>query len=276
MPLWMKTDVLYFNHPKVIQLPPVAQLLYLRSVAYSKLHLTDGYLSLAAVRSISYDLAASVQSADPHATIEEWLVKMVSVGLFDRQEDGIAIHDFLEWNSSKQEVEFISDLRSKSGIKGGRHKSGKKQNESKTKAKEKQNESKTEPIVQSTEYRVHSTEEEKTKIVRLVQKPTRTAVPDEVWIAELKSNPIYTGIDIEMQFKKAQAWLQTNGKGRQMTRKFFGNWLVRCIGDKPIHVTVESCQARVEHGRTLRACGAPSVTPHGKAPRCHEHHKEIA
>lgn len=154
MPLWMRIDVHYFNHPKVIQLPPLAQLLYLRACAYSKLHLTDGSLSTPALRSIAYDLAESTKASDLPVTIDNWVSEMVRVGLFERTDSGITIHDFLEWNQSKQDVEFIKQLRSDAGRKGGRPKANEKQNESKTKANEKQK------LTHSTEYRVQSTEKE--------------------------------------------------------------------------------------------------------------------
>lgn len=160
MPLWMRIDVHYFNHPKVIQLPPLAQLLYLRAVGYSKLHLTDGKLSTQAIRSIACDLAASIKGADVLKTIDDWVTGMVAVGLFEQTDVGVDIHDFLEWNQSKQEVEYINELRRKAGKKGGRPKA----NESKTKANDLANEkqaasellSKSEPIVHSTEFIVHS------------------------------------------------------------------------------------------------------------------------
>lgn len=48
-------------------------------------------------------------------------------------------------------------------------------------------------------------------------------VPDDVWITGLKGNPAYTGIDIDVQFGKAQVWCRENQ--RVCSRRFFVNWL---------------------------------------------------
>ena len=250
MPLWMRVDVHYFNHPKVIQLPIPAQLLYLRAVGYSKLHLTDGLLATPAIRSIACDLAASIPGADVFHTINGWVDQMVAAGLFERTETGIAIHDFLEWNQSKQEVEFINELRGKSGAKGGQEKERRRQNASKPSSKtlandvandvanDKQNaskpSSKTLPIVHSTEYIEHREEEERD--APTVEKPRRTTISDPEWIEELKKNPIYSHVDFAVEFGKMEIWktIQKN-KNRKITRRFIVNWLNRI--DRPIQLS---------------------------------------
>jgi uncharacterized protein YdaU (DUF1376 family) len=57
----------------------------------------------------------------------------------------------------------------------------------------------------------------------------RPAYPaDEAFIEELKQNPAYSNVPIEVELGKMQAWFTTpKGKGRQMTRAFVLNWLNR-------------------------------------------------
>lgn len=50
---------------------------------------------------------------------------------------------------------------------------------------------------------------------------------DSDFIATLKNNQAYRGIDIDREHGKAIAWLSAN-PGRRMTRQFFINWLNRC------------------------------------------------
>jgi hypothetical protein len=230
MPLWMRIDVHYFNHPKVIQLPIPAQLLYLRAVGYSKLHLTDGMLSTPAIRSIACDLAASIPGTDVLHTIDGWVDQMVLAGLFERAETGVTIHDFLEWNQSKQEVEFISELRCKSGAKGGQEKERRKQITSKQSSKLLAND--LAKAAHSTEYRVQSKEEEGS--AGKIKKFTRALVTDETWLQGLKENPLYTGIDIDLQLRKCLAWFEP--KGITVSRKRFYKWLVGAMDDKPINL----------------------------------------
>ena len=59
------------------------------------------------------------------------------------------------------------------------------------------------------------------------------AQSDSDWLATLKTNPAYTGIDIEKELAKMDAWLSTpKGRGRKRTRGFVVNWLNKI--DKPM------------------------------------------
>lgn len=55
-------------------------------------------------------------------------------------------------------------------------------------------------------------------------------VSDEAWMDSLRVNPGYSGIDIDTQRARCEAWCQTNGKA--FGRRRFINWLNRT--DKPM------------------------------------------
>lgn len=61
-------------------------------------------------------------------------------------------------------------------------------------------------------------------------------IPDEQWMASIKADPDYNGINIENEFKRAHNWCLKNG--RQNTRRFFANWLGKC--EKPIVIKPKS------------------------------------
>lgn len=105
-----------------------------------------------------------------------------------------------------------------------------------------------------------------------VKKPSR-AVTDECWMQALKTNPLYSGIDIDLQLKRAQSWLQTNAPRRQFTRRYFGNWLTGELGRKPMvgEALGKGCQSRVQRGLELAPCGKPSVAMIGTRPVCALH-----
>lgn len=56
-------------------------------------------------------------------------------------------------------------------------------------------------------------------------------IPDEEWMASLKSNPEYSGINIDAEFRRAHEWI-VKKPGRQLSRPFFTNWLSKC--EKPL------------------------------------------
>ena len=58
-------------------------------------------------------------------------------------------------------------------------------------------------------------------------------LPDDAFIAELKQDPAYQGLDIDREVGKLQAWLLTpKGAGKQLTRQRLVNWLNRA--DRPM------------------------------------------
>ena len=66
-------------------------------------------------------------------------------------------------------------------------------------------------------------------------KKSSVKMADEEFIAELKANPAYAGIDIDKEIGKCQAWLLTpKGAGKKLTRQRLVNWLNGC--DKPMTV----------------------------------------
>lgn len=109
---WVKLDDQFFTHPKVIDLPKDAKLLYLSALTYSAGQLTDGIVSPGALRVI----AATVDvSKDESAAL-------VAAGLWETCEFGWIIHDYHDYNLSageaKEHKSDISQKRSEAGRKG--------------------------------------------------------------------------------------------------------------------------------------------------------------
>jgi len=91
---WIKIDDQFFQNPKIIDLSKDAKLLYLCALTYCGSQLTDGIISKSALRVIS----ATVDVSSTVAT------ELVHVGLWEVTEGGYDIHDYLEYNPSKDQV----------------------------------------------------------------------------------------------------------------------------------------------------------------------------
>lgn len=97
---------------------------------------------------------------------------------------------------------------------------------------------------------------------------------DGEFIARLKANPAYAGIDIEREIGKCRAWLLTpKGRGKQLTRQRVVNWLNGV--DVPINGHGEvTCTKRIQPPgeQLLRECGEPA-DPRSRPiePRCAAH-----
>ncbi|AIK85530.1 hypothetical protein CGLAR1_09785 [Corynebacterium glutamicum] len=81
----------YWHDPKFHKLPAATERLWTRALAYADYHLTDGFISLSALK----DLSGTRAQAD----------KLTAVGLWHAQLDGWQINRYLEYAASRAEVE---------------------------------------------------------------------------------------------------------------------------------------------------------------------------
>lgn len=91
---WGRVDDTHYDHPKVMDLPREIRNqcdgLYWRCISWSNAKLTDGYVPLDQVRRLDgrqSDIAA-----------------LIDVGMFEPTEGGIRVHDFLDFNDSREKV----------------------------------------------------------------------------------------------------------------------------------------------------------------------------
>ena len=132
---WVRIDDQFHNHPKLallgdLQLPAVG--LHLLALCWSNSYLTDGFIPEGQVSKLAGDLAMLLPQGKPDPIV----LALVDSGLWEGEEGGYLIHDYLEYQPSRYEVlkqrRAVSKVRSKAGSKGG----------SKTQANQHQNGSK--------------------------------------------------------------------------------------------------------------------------------------
>lgn len=107
---WVKFDDNFFTHPKAIDLSPTAITLFLRSLCYCNQHMTDGRLTEEVVR--SWGIARWQQGSS----------MLQARGLWTMQEGCIEIHDYLDHQRSRAEIQKTSKQRAEAGSKGGKAK----------------------------------------------------------------------------------------------------------------------------------------------------------
>lgn len=95
---WARLDDGFYDHPKTISLwrrSPGAVGLHVRAITYCAKHLTDGHISEEVVNGMA-----------PLQRDREAMVKaLITEGQwYENGEDGFVIHDYLDWNPSKEEV----------------------------------------------------------------------------------------------------------------------------------------------------------------------------
>jgi hypothetical protein len=130
---WVRVDTKFTTHPKVLDIGPLGEALWLRGLCYAGEHLTDGFVPAAFVRRMS-DMDG-----------EDVADRLLDAGLWTQAEGGYQIHEYLSWQRSRDEAADISIKRSESGRKGGLQRSSNLQANGKQVASKprKQNASKT-------------------------------------------------------------------------------------------------------------------------------------
>jgi hypothetical protein len=101
---WARIDDTMPTHPKVATVGPVAELVAYRAICYANRYLTDGFIPKGAVRHLTTGL--SILTGDS----EEWFpetiaARLVSAGLWDKVRSGWLIHDYLEYNFSRAQIQ---------------------------------------------------------------------------------------------------------------------------------------------------------------------------
>ena len=108
---WAKIDDQFFFHPKVIEVGRDARDLYLASIVYSAGQLTDGYFP---ARTLPLLCAmAGITTGEASAS------KLLDVGLWEDQDGGYMIHDYLDYNPSAEKVHETRRARAEAGRRGG-------------------------------------------------------------------------------------------------------------------------------------------------------------
>jgi hypothetical protein len=80
--------------------------------------------------------------------------------------------------------------------------------------------------------------EEETETEKVPKKPKSEKllkpfeIPDDEWMASLKTNPDHEGKNIDSEFRRAHEWCLKNN--RQNTRRFFENWISKV--EKPLTI----------------------------------------
>jgi len=115
---WIKLDDRMPENVKVVEAGHEAAWLYICSLAYASRHLTDGFIPKGIVGRLS-DLPDPKASAD----------RLCEVGLWHKESAGYRVHDYNDYQRSKDEVE---DIRASNRERQRRHQEGKKQKSAST------------------------------------------------------------------------------------------------------------------------------------------------
>ena len=110
-------DLDFLTHPKTVSISPLAQLLFIRSIIYSARHLTDGFVPAGAIALLTHDMIDFNQS--PYSTADAFIAEIEGVGWWVKVTGGHTIHDYLDYQLSRHDVETYKENKRMAGKAGG-------------------------------------------------------------------------------------------------------------------------------------------------------------
>ena len=108
---YTNTDYSFWTNPKVRAAGKDAAFLYIAGNGFCNEYLTDGFISDTDIETVAFN--AFLRS--PKKAVESLMV----AGLWDRVRGGYKIHDYLDYNKSKKEIEELRSKKTAAGRKGG-------------------------------------------------------------------------------------------------------------------------------------------------------------
>lgn len=103
---WANVDDRFPDHPKVIGLSDGAFRLHVSGIVYCARYLTDGFIPKPQVGKLVPNYRSS------------YLAELTKARLWTSDGGGYVIHDYLQWNRSRAEVEEEKLAKSKAGKAG--------------------------------------------------------------------------------------------------------------------------------------------------------------
>jgi hypothetical protein len=130
---WVKIDDRFPEHPKIAEAGPLAMALQVAALCYASRNLTDGFIPSSMVgRLLPLEewLANGQQTPSKllggptsKTLLEETINALCDVGLWEKSaRGGYEIHDYLDHQRSRSEVDKIKKVRARAGHKGGKTK----------------------------------------------------------------------------------------------------------------------------------------------------------
>lgn len=127
---WVKLDDQWMDHPKIIEAGRDARDMWLASITWCAKHLTDGFFPANLIPQLAVMAGADV------ANCQEFASRLLALCLWDATDNGYMVHDYLEYNPSRETVISTREARKEAGSAGGKAKASK--NRSKMLANEQQ------------------------------------------------------------------------------------------------------------------------------------------
>lgn len=101
---WVRIDDHFTEHPKLVQAGPLGVAMQIAALCYANRHLTDGELPANIVARFMPTVCYDPETGE-EITWRDVADRLVEIGIWHKTESGYVIHDYLEYQPSKADVE---------------------------------------------------------------------------------------------------------------------------------------------------------------------------
>ena len=123
---WVRLDEDFAQHPKVVKAGPLGMALHVAALCYCNRHLTDGFVPKQIARTL-LDLTGLGMRLWDGGVVggghdAEWgmiVDDLVEAGLWEPTDDGWVIHDYHDYQPSKEHIKAVRKERQAAGKKSG-------------------------------------------------------------------------------------------------------------------------------------------------------------
>jgi hypothetical protein len=124
---WVRLDEQFAKHPKVVKAGPLGMAMQVAALCYCNTYLTDGFVPRAVVAGLldfeglgmrmwMGEFAGGGEDATWQLVVED----LLDAGLWTEEKGGYRIHDYLDYQPSKEAALKLREDRSAAGQKGGK------------------------------------------------------------------------------------------------------------------------------------------------------------
>lgn len=101
---WVRIDDQFTEHPKLVEAGPLAVAMQMAGLCYANRQLTDGLLPRKIVARFMPSVCFDPETGE-EITWKDVARRLVEIGVWDEVDEGYLIHDYLEYQPSRAEVE---------------------------------------------------------------------------------------------------------------------------------------------------------------------------
>lgn len=205
--LFIRLDLDYPDHPKIMGLSDAAFRAHVTLMAYSRKYMTDGYISNPVANRLALqwdtDVLTELQNNDPE---KPSLIKL--------EGGGYELHGYADMQETRAEIEARQRRNAANGKKGGRPRKSRKTRPV--------TDSDTGPLTDSgTQTKAETETETETEVLRAKRLPTSWK-PTPSHIDRAKES----GLDLEREVIKFKAWVDEKQATSKSWNQRFTRWLI--------------------------------------------------